>query len=247
MAAGRDGGAGGTDGQLTFDIEEAKRTAANRAVDLVSSGSVIGLGTGSTMRYVLEALARKLDERSLRDISGVPTSGQTASLAGELRIPLTTLGRHPRLPLTIDGADEIDPGLNLIKGLGGALLREKIVAFASETMIVVADDRKIVPVLGSRAPVPIEVVPFALSVVFQRLESLPGRLEVRAGDGGAPFVTDEGNHIIDYYSGPIADAASLDIELQRIPGVIEHGLFLGMAARAIVAGPAGVQTLTRAI
>jgi ribose 5-phosphate isomerase A len=230
-----------------FDIEEAKRAAADCAVDLVSSGSVIGLGTGSTMRYVLEALARKLEDRALRDVSGVPTSERTASLARQLGIPLTTLDDHPALPLAIDGADEIDPALNLIKGFGGALLREKIVAFASAALIVVADERKIVPMLGSRSPVPIEVLPFALPVVFQRLATLPGRLEVRPGEGRTPFVTDEGNNIIDYHSGPIANPAALDAEIRRIPGVIDHGLFLGMACQAIVAGATGVQTLSRVL
>jgi ribose 5-phosphate isomerase A len=228
-----------------FDIEEAKRLAANRAVALVSSGSVIGLGTGSTMRYVLEELGRKLKDGELRDVRGVPTSERTASLALELGIPLATLDEHPALPLAIDGADEIDPALNLIKGLGGALLREKIVAFASASLIIVADERKIVPSLGSRAPLPVEVLPFALPVVRRRLTDLPGRVEVRLAGRGMPFVTDEGNHILDYHSGPISDPAGLDTALQRIPGVVEHGLFLGMAQEAIVAGAGGVRTLRR--
>jgi ribose 5-phosphate isomerase A len=214
--------------------EDAKRHAAERAVDYIQSGSVIGLGTGSTMQYAIEEIGRRLRTGELSEVLGVPTSERTGRLAHRVGVPLTTLADHPELELTIDGADEIDPALDLIKGLGGALLREKIVASAARELVIVADEGKLVPILGSRVPLPVEVVPFALAIVERRLAAMGGGVELRRTDRGEPLVTDEGNRILDYFCGPIQQSAELDVELRRIPGVVEHGLFLGMARRAIV-------------
>ena len=197
------------------------------------------------MRYVLEALGRRLRDGSLGPIVGVPTSERTAQLSTELGIPLATLDEQPRLDIAIDGADEIDPALDLIKGLGGALLREKIVAAAASEFLVVADSTKLVPALGTQAPLPIEIIPFARATVVRRLADLPGTFVLRVSDAGGPFVTDEGNWILDYHSGAIKDPAALENFLNQIPGIVEHGLFLGMARRAVVAGPDGVRIIER--
>lgn len=220
-----------------------KRAAAERAVGFITSGAAIGLGTGSTMRFALEAIGRRLRAGQLHDIVGVPTSEATAALARQQGIPLTTLDAHPELALNIDGADEIDPQLNLIKGLGGALLREKIVASAARAFVVVADSSKLVPQLGLKTPVPIEVILMARPLVERRLLALGGAVRLRLRPDGAPFVTDEGNQILDYAAGPIADPARLAATLDGITGIVEHGLFLGMASRAVVAAPGGVQVI----
>jgi len=220
-----------------------KQAAAARAVGYITSGTAIGLGSGSTVRFALEEIGRLLREGQLRDIVGVPTSEATATLAKQLGIPLTTLEAHPALALNIDGADEIDPQLNLIKGLGGALLREKIVASAARSFVVVADNSKLVTQLGSHTPVPIEVIPLARPLVERRLVALGGSSTLRLAADGTAFVTDEGNIILDYYSGPIADPAALASALDGMAGVVEHGLFLGMATRAVVAASDGVQVL----
>ena len=192
--------------------EDAKGLAAERAVAFVRSGTRIGLGTGSTIRYVLEELAQRLRDGRLIDVAGVPTSEQTTTQATALQIPLTTLAQHPDSRLTIDGADEIDPALNLIKGLGGALLREKIVAFASDDLV----DRRRRPQDRADAreprPLPVEVLPFALPP--SSCTGWPGFRavhEVRRGADSQPFVTDEGNCIVDCHCGPIADPAALDV------------------------------------
>lgn len=220
---------------MSDSAEDAKRRAAERAVDYVRSDSVIGLGTGSTMRYALEELGRRLERGQLHSVAGVPTSEDTATRARRLNIPLVSPERGRALDLAIDGADEIDPDLNLIKGRGGALLREKIVAASAAEVVIVADGSKLVSRLGSISPLPIEVVPFALPLVLDRLAPLPGRAEPRVAWGGQPFLTDERNLIVDYASGPIDDPATLDRTLLAIPGVVDHGLFLGLTTRAIVA------------
>lgn len=230
---------------MSDTIERLKQHAAQRAVDHVRSGSALGLGTGSTMRYALEEVAQRLADGRLHSIVGIPTSEQTAQLAQRLNIPLTSLAEHPELDLAIDGADEIDPKLNLIKGLGGALLREKIVETAARELIIIADSSKMVAQLGSRAPLPVEVVPFATPLVLRRLTMLGGNAVLRCTADGLPFVTDEDNYILDYHSGPILDPAGLDRTLLSIPGVVEHGLFLGMAHLALVADGDDVRVLTR--
>lgn len=223
--------------------DKLKQDAAKQAVSAITSGMKLGLGTGSTMRFVLEEIGRLIAEKQLHDIVGVPTSEATANHARTLGIALTTLDVAPELDLNIDGADEIDPQLNLIKGLGGALLREKIVASAAHAFIVVADSSKLVKRLGSKTPVPIEVIPMARSRIERQLAALGGHTTLRAQADSKPFVTDEGNHIIDYYVGPMNDPAHLATFLDSLTGVVEHGLFLGMATQAVVATPDGVQVI----
>lgn len=227
------------------ETELLKQRAAQRAVSYVRSNSAIGLGTGSTMRYALEELGKLLAEGSLHNVVGVPTSERTAELARQLNIPIFSLAEYPELDLAIDGADEIDPHLDLIKGLGGALLREKIIAAAARELIIIADASKPVPQLGSRAPLPVEVIPLALPVVLRRLHTLGGEGVLRVTADGQPFRTDEGNYIIDYACGPIANPAALDVTLLCIPGVVDHGLFLGMAQRAIVADNQTIRVMQR--
>lgn len=221
---------------MTDAAEDAKRRAAVRAVDYVRSSTTIGLGTGSTMRYALEEIGRRLSAGLLHAVTGVPTSNQTAALAARCGIPTLGLQRGLVLALAIDGADEIDPALNLVKGRGGALLREKIVATAAVELVIVADESKLVDTLGTKAAIPIEVIPFALPLVLDRVSALSGRAEERLDSDARPFRTDEGNAIIDYASGPIRDPAALDRALLAMPGVVDHGLFLGMAHRAVIAG-----------
>jgi len=226
--------------------DELKHAAARRAVDYVTSGTVVGLGTGSTVRPLLELLGERLASGVLRDVRAVPTSEDTASRCRVLGIPVTTLDECPRLALAIDGADEIGPRLDLIKGLGGALLREKLVALAARRFVVVADRSKRVRKLGTRAPVPVEIVPFGWTThlpYFERLGSTPA---LRRTADGEPFVTDEGHYIVDCrFARGIPDARAVARALARRPGVVEHGLFLGMACVAVVAGPRGVAVLER--
>ncbi|MEE8232655.1 MAG: ribose-5-phosphate isomerase RpiA [Thermoplasmata archaeon] len=221
---------------------EWKRRAAEAAVDRVEDGMVLGLGTGSTVRYAVERLGRRVAEGW--ELAGVPTSRATAELARELQIPLTTLDEHPSLDLTIDGADEVDPRLDLIKGLGGALLREKIVAAASEAFLVVVDEGKAVEGLGERAPLPVEVLPFGARRTRSRLEALGCEPTLRRA-GEAPFRTDNGNYMIHCRFEGIADPRELAGRLKEIPGVIEHGLFLEMADAVFVGTAAGVKEMGR--
>lgn len=225
------------------DQDALKQQAAVRAIDFVQSGMALGLGSGSTLRFVLRELGARLADGRLRDIVGVPTSEATAALARELCIPLVSLEQRPALDLNLDGADEIDPHLNLIKGLGGALLREKVVASAARQFVVVADGSKLVQRLGSRAPLPVEVIPFAQPLVSRKLEALGASPKLRKLATGAPLITDEGNVILDCATGPIDDPAALDVALRRIPGVVEHGLFLQMASEAVVAESGGVRVI----
>ena len=226
--------------------DELKRAAARRAVDYVASGTVVGLGTGSTVRPLLELLGERLASGALRDVRAVPTSEDTASRCRALGVPLTTLDEHPRLALAIDGADEIGPRLDLIKGLGGALFREKLVALAARRFVVIADASKRVRKLGTRAPVPVEVVPFGWTTHLPFFESLGSTPALRRTADGEPFVTDEGHYIVDCrFARGIPDTRAVARALARRPGVVEHGLFLGMARVAVVAGPRGVAVLVR--
>lgn len=229
---------------MTSGIEDFKRMAAERAVEFVESGMVVGLGTGSTAVHATRAIGRMLQDGRLKDIVGIPTSEATAAEAREFDIPLTTLDSHPVVDVTIDGADEIDPALNLIKGLGGALLREKVVAWSTKRFIIVSDYRKRVAQLGTRAPVPVEVIPFARSPITRYLESLGGRVVERVRDG-AIFITDEGNIILDCHFDGIDNPAGLAQSISVQPGVVEHGMFLGMASLAVVASPTGIDLLSR--
>lgn len=226
------------------DITDFKRRAAEKAVEFIESGMIVGLGTGSTAVHATRAIGRMLASGRLKDVRGIPTSDETMREAQALAIPLTTFEETSTIDVTIDGADEIDPNLDLIKGLGGALLREKIVATASRQFIIVGDYRKIVSQLGSRAPVPVEVIPFARRPVKQYLESLGARVEERR-KSGEPFRTDEDNIILDAYFGTIVDPAELARAIGTRPGVVEHGLFLGLATMAVVASSEGIELLYR--
>jgi ribose 5-phosphate isomerase A len=228
------------------DPEALKRAAAAAAVPLVASGTIVGLGTGSTVRPLLELLAERLASGALRDVLAVPTSEDTARRCGDLGIPLTTLDAHPRLALAIDGADEIGPGLDLIKGLGGALLREKLVALAAKRFVIIADDAKRVRRLGTRAPVPVEVVPFGWTTHLPFFEALGAVPALRRGADGQPYRTDGGNCIVDCrFPRGLRDPRAVARALARRPGVVEDGLFLRMAHEAYVASAKGVRRLTR--
>ncbi|MCP5433601.1 MAG: ribose-5-phosphate isomerase RpiA [Alphaproteobacteria bacterium] len=223
--------------------DNAKRLAAEAALAHVEPGMVLGLGTGSTAEHFLKALGRAI-EGGLR-VRGVPTSERTAHVAVQCAIPLAALDDVAEIDLTVDGADEIDPDLALIKGGGGALLREKIVAAASRRMIVIADRSKLVPRLGA-FPLPVEVVPFGISATRRHLSALFAEeglgtpsIAVRQGSGGHAFLTDGGHAILDCALGAIADPARLAARLSAVPGVVEHGLFIGLASLAILGGEAG--------
>ena len=222
--------------------EDQKRAAAEAAVSRVKDGMVVGLGTGSTAAYAIDALALRV--RNGTHILGIPTSERSAAQAREGGISLTTFSACRSIDLTIDGADAIAPeSLNLIKGLGGALLREKIVAAASKRLIIVADDAKIVDRLGATTPVPIEVVPFGWETTAERIARLGCKPVLRIDALGQPFRTDGGNMILDCEFGPIADAAAVDAAMSQIIGVVETGLFIGMAQEALVADETGVRSL----
>ena len=221
-----------------------KRLAAEAAAAEAEDGMAVGLGSGSTAELAIEALAARV-AAGLR-IEGVPTSERTAALARRLGIPLADFSARPRLDLAIDGADEVEPrSLALVKGRGGALLREKIVASASRRVVIAVDGGKLVERLG-RGPLPVEVVAFGWQATLARLEGMGARPALRRSpEGGAPFRTDGGNHIADCAVGPIHDPADLDHRLRAVVGVVETGLFLGLATRVVVATTEGVKTLER--
>ncbi|TNB46855.1 ribose-5-phosphate isomerase RpiA [Martelella lutilitoris] len=228
-----------------MDARQLKIKAAETALEYVEDGMRLGIGTGSTAREFIALLGEKVANGF--NVIGVPTSEATARHCLELGIELKSLDESPELDLTIDGADEIDPALNLIKGGGGALLREKIVASASKAMIVIADETKVVDELGA-FPLPIEVMPFGLAATRIAIERAASRLNLsgsldlrRSGDG--PFMTDGGHYILDASFGRIPDAEALSVALNIIPGVVEHGLFIDIATLAVVASGGGVRTL----
>ncbi len=229
-------------------VDRYKADAARAAVELVKPGMLLGLGTGSTAYHFVEAVGEFV--RGGLEVTCVPTSEATEAHAAKLKIPLSTLDETPQLDLTVDGADEIDDRLRLIKGGGGALLREKIVATASDRMVVIADDSKMSATLGSH-PLPIEVVRFGLRATTRLIEAFSaeagseGDIRLRSGEGDMPFVTDQGNLIVDCAFHKIAEPEVLAFALKRIPGVVEHGLFLGLADMAIVAGADGVKAVRR--
>lgn len=228
-----------------MSIEDLKKQAAEKAVEQVRSGMVLGLGTGSSARYATMKIGELWQAGELKDIVGLPTSEGTVVLAKKYDIPLATLDMHPAVDLAIDGADEIDPDLNLIKGLGGALLREKMIESVTTKFIVVADDSKVVQKLGTRAPVPVEVVQFCWKATARWLESLGCNTVLRGGEA-QPYITDNANYILDcHFPEGIDHPAELAATLKSRPGVVEHGLFLSMASEAIVASADGITVMRR--
>jgi len=229
-------------------MDDLKRQAAARALEQVRDGMKLGLGTGSTAKHFVELLGMRV--RDGLNVVGVPTSEATRADAVRCGVPLTTLDEVDRLDLTVDGADEIDPALNLIKGGGGALLREKIVASASDRMIVIADETKWVDMLG-RFPLPVEVIPFGFAATRRAIDKafaqagVSGQMVVRKGKDGHVFVTDGGHWIVDAHLGRITDAPRLAGLLTSIPGVVEHGLFIGLASTAMLAGAQGIRVVER--
>ncbi len=220
---------------------DPKQVAAEQALKFVRGVRVLGLGTGKTAEYFIQALAGRYQARPWSDFVTIPTSVRTEQLARRLGLPLSTLEAHPQIDLTVDGADEVDPQLNLIKGLGGALTREKIVATASRQFIVIVDDSKLVE--RFRGPLPVEVLPFGWKRVQKELIKLGAEPKLRELQG-KPFVTDEGNYVLDcQFRDGIEDPPALDRTLNDIPGLVEHGLFLEMADRVIVGSASGVQIL----
>ena len=222
----------------------AKKRAAMRAVKHIENGMIVGLGSGTTVSFALKFIGELIAADELYDIYGVPTSIQTAFEAIKAKIPLTTLDEHPQLDLGIDGADQLDVKLNAIKGGGGALMREKIVASACKEYILIADESKLTDVLGTNKVVPIEIHPFGVTPALKSVEKLGAKVSLRQSSGKlGPLVTDNGNYIIDADFGPIADPWWLNRELHAIPGIIETGMFLGYAHIAYVGGHGSVKRL----
>lgn len=220
-------------------MEDLKRQAGERAAELVTDGMKVGLGTGSTVHYTLLALGRRVREEGL-DIVGVPTSVRTERTSNEVGIPLGDLDELGRLDITIDGADEVDPHLNLIKGLGGALVREKIVAAHSKELVIIVDSSKMVDVLGTRSPLPVEVIKMGHKRLHGTLADLGCAPALRIAEDGTPFVSDNGNLIYDCRFERIPRPHETEMELNNVAGVIENGLFLDMATRVMVASASGV-------
>lgn len=223
-----------------------KRAAAERAAEWIRDGMTLGLGTGSTVRHLLDVIAEHRVAGEWRRVVGVPTSEDTATRCRALGIPLATLAERMRMDLTIDGADEVDPALRLIKGLGGALLREKIVAAVSDTLVIVADESKRVERLGTRSPLPVEVDRFGMAAQPEYLRSLGAEPVLRMDGDGRPLVTDGGNHVFDCrFPDGIDDPERLEVQLNNRPGILENGLFLGLAQAVVIAGRDGVEVVGR--
>lgn len=224
--------------------QSLKQQAADHVLTYIESGMIVGLGAGSTAILAVRGLAEKLSRGELTDIQGIPCSRVIEAEARRLGIPLTTLEDHPVIDLTFDGADEVDPALNLIKGGGGALLREKIVAQASRREIIIVDESKPSPALGTHWAVPVEIIPFGWRTQVAYLESLGAQIHLRWDDANkAPFKTDQDNLILDCNFGPISNPVSLGARMDARTGIVAHGLFLGLATDVIVAGAFGIKHL----
>ncbi|MGB2896957.1 MAG: ribose-5-phosphate isomerase RpiA [Anaerolineales bacterium] len=230
---------------MADDRNALKKMAGEKAVEYVESGMVVGLGYGSTAIHALRLIGELIRQGELEGIQAIPTADLIADEAHRAGIPLTTLDEHPRIDVTIDGADEVDPTLNLIKGGGGALLREKIVAQATLVEIIVVDEQKLSPALGTNFDLPIEIIPFGMRPVEKYLRSLGAEPTLRVKRDGAPFITDNGNHIIDCRFGTIDDPYALSAQLKSRAGIVEHGLFLDLASEVIVAAGDGIRSLKR--
>jgi ribose 5-phosphate isomerase A len=227
---------------VSNQLDREKDAAAKASLRYVNDGDIVGLGTGSTAAFMVRALAEKL--RAGLKIVGIPTSKRTEELAASLGIAVTTLDEYQDINVTIDGADEFDSQLRLIKGGGGALLREKIVASASRKLVIIADSSKQASKLG-RFPLPVEVIPFAEKLVARKIVAMGAQVKLREYAYGNPFVTDEGHHILDCHFGEIDDPEKIGSELRFMPGIVEHGLFLNMASVVVVGKADGVVELTR--
>lgn len=226
-------------------VDELKKLTGYKAVDdYVKSGMVVGLGTGSTAAFAVERLGQKIASGELTDIVAIPTSIRTKEQAESLKIPLVTLDTHPNIDVAIDGADEVDPALNLVKGRGGALLREKMVEVQAKKFIVIVDESKLVKGLGISGAMPVEVTPFCWEFNLNRilqLDSVKGCTAKLRKDGDKPYVTDNDNYIVDlYFDSPIEDPPQAAEDFKSLVGVVEHGLFLGMSTAVIIAGKDGV-------
>jgi len=221
--------------------DEEKRQAGIAAADHVRPGMRLGLGSGTTVAFFLIELGRRIKEGL--DVVGIPTSERTAAAAGDLGIPLATFESVQELDLAVDGADEVDPDLNLIKGHGGALLREKIIAMAARQLVIIVDSTKLSGALGTHMTLPVEVVPFAMPLSHVRLEGIGARPELRQTGAGQPFVTDNGNWILDCSFDPLDDPAAMEAAINRVPGVMENGIFAGLASEVIVARQGAIERL----
>lgn len=227
-------------------ISMQKKLAAEYAVDkFVSSNMILGLGTGSTAIFALNRIAERLENGEIENVTGIPSSRKTEEISKKLGIPITTLNEHKNIDVTIDGADEVDPDMNLIKGGGGALLREKIIAQASEKEVIIVDESKLSSKLGANWPVPIEVIPFGWKSHADFFSINAGTPFLRLTDSGEPFTTDHGNYIVDVNFGIIEDVASLSKLLESRVGIVEHGLFINLATDLVVANEQGIRHTTK--
>lgn len=223
-------------------MDELKRQAAIAALDGVKDGMIVGLGTGSTAAHFIRELGSRV-QGGLR-VQGIPTSEESRKLAVDVGVPLTTLHDQPVIDVTVDGADEVSESLDLIKGLGGALVREKVVAHASNYLIIIVDESKLSARLGSKAPIPVEVVPFAIDAVRGQLKLWGGEPKIREREG-KPFVSDNGNLILDWWHGPIDQPLALEKQIKGVTGVVDSGIFANVAGLVIAATSTGIRTLKR--
>jgi ribose 5-phosphate isomerase A len=231
---------------LSGPAERGKGEAGIRAAEIIRPGMVLGLGTGSTVAFFLDALGARFQKGELPGIVGVPTSVRTEVHAQELGIPLRSLEEVGKLDVTVDGADEVAPNLDLVKGLGGALLREKMVAQATRHLVIIVDTGKIVDRLGTRSPIPIEVVPFGWGAHLPFLQDLGGEARLREDADGSPYLTDNQNYILDcFFTDGVPKPIALEEALRERAGIVESGLFLGMAQEILVGGEAGVERVVR--